>query len=108
MPKPKSHEIISYGYVYKITFPNGKIYIGADYGRNASLDVISYFGSYQNKRAVLDDHLELLEATKTFTVKKELIFEAKDCTPASIRLKETELIRSHHATDPSIGYNLKH
>lgn len=42
----RNDDVLPYLYVYKITFPNGEIYVSADWGRKA-LNIVSYFGSFK-------------------------------------------------------------
>ena len=101
----RNDEILPYLYDYKIIFPNGKIYVGADWGRKATLNVISYFGSFKASRErILEEHKVHLE-NKTFTITKEILYEAFNQTPLHIRQKEREFIRALNAKDPKIGYN---
>lgn len=58
--------------VYKITYPNGKIYIGKDL-----TNTLTYFGSV-NSKLVEKDFSE--EAQRDFTVRKEIIFESESTT----------------------------
>ena len=99
-------EILPYLYVYKIIFPNGKIYVGADWGRQAELSLISYFGSFKaSRKQIRQDHLEHLKAYKNFTITKEILYEAYDQTPEHIWQKEREFIKQLNSRDPNIGYN---
>ncbi len=101
----RNDEILPYLYVYKITFPNGKIYVGADWGRKAASNIASYFGSFKaSQEQILNEHKEHLEH-KNFTITKTILYEAFNQTPAHIRQKEREFIQSLNAKDPSIGYN---
>jgi hypothetical protein len=56
--------------VYKITYPNGKIYIGKDFTDN-----INYFGS-ANSDLIAKDFTR--EERKSFLVKKEIILESEE------------------------------
>jgi len=84
--------------VYKLTFPNGKIYVGKDIGANGHS--LRYFGSWFNANVEKDFSDKEL---RDFTIRKEIIFESKD--KAEVSKKECELIVSLKANDPSIGYN---
>ena len=76
--------------IYKITYPNGKIYIGLDL-----TDTLNYFGSANSK---------LIE--QDFTIRKEILEESPDDTDNSeIYRREIALIIEHGSTDPSKGYN---
>lgn len=84
--------------VYKLTFPNGKIYIGKDVGGNGHS--LRYFGSWDNEIVESDFSKDQLIS---FTLKKEIIFESANKTEVS--KKENELIILHKSYDPAIGYN---
>jgi hypothetical protein len=76
--------------IYKITYPNGKIYIGLDL-----TDTINYFGSANSK---------LIE--QDFTIRKEILEAFPDATDNSeIYRREIAFIIEHGANDPSKGYN---
>lgn len=84
--------------VYKLTFPNGKIYIGKDIGGTGhSLD---YFGSW-NSELVMEDFSD--RELRDFSLRKEIIFESKN--KDEINKKEMELIRQYQSNNPSVGYN---
>ncbi|HOO51614.1 MAG TPA: hypothetical protein PLK94_10045 [Alphaproteobacteria bacterium] len=61
--------------IYKITFPNGKIYIGKDIGGKGHS--IRYFGSWDNNIVSKDFSKEDL---MNFTLTKEILFESLDKT----------------------------
>jgi hypothetical protein len=89
--------LIQKGYIYKITYPNGKIYIGQD-----RTDDINYFGSAKSVLIELDF---TVEERKDFTIRKQIIWE-KECVEISeLNKVEVELILLHQANDPAIGYN---
>ena len=75
--------------IYKITYPNGKIYIGKDL-----TDDINYFGSVSSK---------LIE--KDFTIRKEILWESDSATEQEVNRKEVEYIKLYKSNNPSIGYN---
>ncbi|EOR27552.1 hypothetical protein SDC9_201139 [bioreactor metagenome] len=52
--------------IYKITYPNGKIYIGKDL-----TDSINYFGS-ANSKLIEKDFIR--EERRDFTIRKEIFF----------------------------------
>ncbi len=87
--------------VYKLTFPNGKIYVGKDIG--AQGHSLRYFGSWDNELVQKDFSEEQL---RDFTVRKEILFESKNKVEVSKR--EGELILKFRSNDPSIGYNMTH
>ena len=88
-----------FGYViYKITFPNGKIYIGKDVGGEGHS--LRYFGSWKNELVSKDFSKEQL---KSFTIQKDILFESNDKDEVSKR--EAEFILEHQSNDPAVGYN---
>jgi hypothetical protein len=94
-------------YVYKIIFPNGKIYVGCDYGRNAAFNIATYFGSFKSSaEAIIREHKEHFE-NKRFTITKEILYDAENQTKAHIMSKESEFIQALKATNPKVGYNKK-
>ncbi len=87
--------------VYKITFPNGKIYVGKDEG--AQGHSLRYFGSWDNALVEKDfTRADLLD----LTLRKQILFESDD--KLEIRRKESEFIRTLQSNDPAIGYNQTH
>ena len=82
---------------YKITYPNGKIYIGQD--RTNSLN---YFGSADSKLIERDF---TPEQRRDFTIRKEILWESETASDSEVRLKEVELIRAYPSNDPAVGYN---
>jgi hypothetical protein len=87
--------------IYKITFPNGKIYVGKDIGEPGHS--LRYFGSWHDETVEADFTVDEL---RNFTLRKEILFESTD--KAIISAKEGEFIRSLNANDPAIGYNRSH
>lgn len=83
--------------IYKITYPNGKIYIGKDL-----TDTITYFGSAHSPSVARDF---TREQRRSFTVSREILWESETATDTEVTLKEIEFIRLHRSNDPSIGYN---
>lgn len=81
--------------IYKITYPNGKIYIGKDL-----TDSINYFGS-ANGKLIEKDFTR--EQRKDFTIRKEILLESE--YEQEINKKEPEFIRKYGSNDPNIGYN---
>lgn len=82
--------------IYKITYPNGKIYIGKDL-----TNTLTYFGSV-NDDLVKRDFSE--EQMKSFTIKKEILFESE--STEEINKLESKLIVEFGANNPNVGYNL--
>ncbi|PVZ85082.1 hypothetical protein C9426_20500 [Serratia sp. S1B] len=84
--------------VYKLTFPNGKIYIGKDVGKGGHS--LRYFGSWNNSLVENDFTKQQLS---DFSLRKEIIFESDD--KSAVDKKETEFIRLLKSNHPEIGYN---
>jgi len=83
--------------VYKITYPNGKIYVGQD-----STDSINYFGSASSDLIAKDfTH----EQRKDFTIRREILWESETASRGEITAKEIEFILALKSNNPSIGYN---
>ena len=83
--------------VYKITYPNGKIYVGQDV-----TDSIGYFGSPSSEHIAADFSRE---QRRDFTVRKEILWESDTATNQEVNAKEVEFIRLLRSNDPAIGYN---
>ena len=83
--------------IYKITYPNGKIYIGQD-----RTDSIGYFGSPDSS---LIDKDFTREQRRDFTIRKKIIWESDIASDSEVTRKENELIRAFKSNDPAIGYN---
>lgn len=83
--------------VYKIIYPNGKIYIGKDLTGS-----INYFGSADDGLIAADF---TAEERRSFTICKEVLWEADAASDVEVTQKELELIRLHRSNDPKIGYN---
>lgn len=84
--------------VYKITFPNGKIYVGKDIGKRGH--TIRYFGSWNPDRVEQDFTKEEL---RDFTLRREFLFEGDD--KVEVGRREMELIVALEANNPAKGYN---
>lgn len=83
--------------VYRVTYPNGKIYIGKDL-----TDTIDYYGSPDSDLIAKDF---TGEERWDFTVRKEILWWSETATDSEVALKEVELIRYHRSNDPKVGYN---
>lgn len=83
--------------IYKVTYPNGKIYIGQD-----RTDSINYFGSASSE-LIARDFTE--DRRRDFTIRREILWESDAATPAELSQKEIEFIRHYRSNDPTIGYN---
>lgn len=83
--------------VYKITYPNGKIYIGKDL-----TDSINYFGSANND-LIEKDYTR--EEKRDFTIRKEILWESEIATDKEVNKKEIEYIKLFESNNPKVGYN---
>ncbi len=81
--------------IYKITYPNGKIYIG-----KYLTNTLTYFGSV-NSELVAKDFSE--EQMRDFSVRKQIIFESESAE--EINRMESRLIIEYGANNPEVGYN---
>ena len=100
------NSIISWGCVFKVIFPNGKIYIGSDTARTAQLDFFKYFGSpVKAKSDMLDELGKYILGHEAYILKKEILYSQENVRVGDILKIEQEHIKSLNAKDPSIGYN---
>ena len=83
--------------IYKITYPNGKIYIGQD-----RTNTIDYFGSPDSKLIEKDFSKK---QRRNFTIRKEILWESETATNKEVSQKEIEFIRQFQSNNPTIGYN---
>lgn len=83
--------------IYKITYPNDKIYIGRDL-----TNTLTYFGSV-NSELVEQDFTR--EEQREFTVTKEILWESQTASEQEVSQKEIEYIQAYQSNDPEIGYN---
>jgi hypothetical protein len=83
--------------VYKITYPNGKIYVGQDV-----TDSINYFGSASDALIAKDF---TREQRRDFTIRREILWESDTASRAEVSAKEIEVILALRSNDPSVGYN---
>jgi hypothetical protein len=83
--------------IYKITYPNGKIYIGKDL-----TGTLNYFGS-ANSQLIQRDFTH--EQIRDFTVRKEILWESDNAPDSEVNQQEVIYIRYYQSNNPSIGYN---
>ena len=83
--------------IYKITYPNGKIYIGKDL-----TNTLNYYGSANSKLLENDFTLDQM---RDFTLRKQILWESETATDKEVNQKEVELIKLFNSNDPTIGYN---
>jgi len=83
--------------IYKITYPNGKIYVGQD-----RTDSINYFGSASSELIAKDF---TRAQRRDFTIRREILWESETASHSEVSQKEAEFINLLRANDPAIGYN---
>lgn len=83
--------------VYKVTYPNGKIYVGLDLTGS-----VNYFGSANS--AIIEKDFTPAEV-RDFTIRREILWESATATPSEVSRMEVEFIRLLRSNDPDIGYN---
>ena len=87
--------------VYKVTYPNGKIYVGVDH-----LDLKgSYFGSPSRSTGREIDADFNPETLRDFVVRKEILWESEDASKAEATKVEAEWIQRLQSNNPAVGYN---
>ena len=69
--------------IYKITYPNGKIYIGKDL-----TGTLCYFGSV-NSGLIAKDFTR--EQMRDFTIRKEILWESEAATDQEVNTKRLSL-----------------
>ncbi|MDT5139727.1 MAG: hypothetical protein QOD58_3989 [Mycobacterium sp.] len=85
--------------VYKITYPNGMIYVGSD----DTGSTYTYFGSPSAKQRIAAD---LAPWRDDLMVHKNILWESDTASKTEMLKKERELIVELGANDPAVGYNL--
>ena len=90
--------------VYKVTWPNRKIYIGVDWSAKWP-DTISYFGS--PKRGIIEADFPTRAERQSITVTRDILWESDSATYAEARTIERQQILKYGSNNPSIGYNLR-
>ncbi len=83
--------------VYKITYPNGKIYIGKDLTNS-----INYFGSASHDLISADF---TPEQRRIFSITREVLWQSDTATDREVNEMEVRLIKDFNSNDPKIGYN---
>ncbi|MDP1645589.1 MAG: GIY-YIG nuclease family protein [Thiobacillus sp.] len=83
--------------IYKITYPNNKIYVGKDL-----TDSINYFGSASDALIAKDFTREL---RRDFTIRREILWESDSASDTEVNRNEVEYFLSLQANNPAIGYN---
>jgi hypothetical protein len=83
--------------VYRITYPNGKIYIGQD-----RTNSINYFGSASSELIAKDF---TSEQRRSFTITRDILWESETASRSEVTQTEIDFIRRFRSNEPSIGYN---
>ena len=83
--------------IYKITYPNGKIYVGSDVAYN-----INYFGSASHALVSSDFSWD---QQLDFIIRKEILYWSEDASNSEVLKLEMQYIRTLRANNPEIGYN---
>lgn len=94
MPQPRNS---GFKVIYKITYPNGKIYVGQDL-----TDSINYFGSASSE-LIAGDFTR--EERRSFTIRRDILWESETATDKEVSAKEVEFILALRANEPNVGYN---
>lgn len=82
--------------IYKITYPNEKIYVGMEL-----TGTLTYFGSAAPAVIAADF---TPEQRRDFTLRKKILWEGA-APDAEVRAKEIDFIRLLRSNDRAIGYN---
>jgi predicted GIY-YIG superfamily endonuclease len=85
------------GYIYLITYPNGKIYIGQD-----RTDDINYFGSAHSDTIAKDF---TRQQRKDMTIRKQVVWDKRNTTIQELNKAERRWIKRLRSNDPAVGYN---
>lgn len=83
--------------IYKITYPNGKIYIGKDL-----TDSINHFGSASSELIARDF---TREQRRDFSIRRVILFETETASDAEISEREIAFIREYRSNELEVGYN---
>jgi hypothetical protein len=83
--------------VYKITYPNGKIYVGQDI-----TDSINYFGSASSALIARDF---TRAQRRDFVIRKQVLWESEFASDEEVTRKEIEMILANDSNNPRVGYN---
>jgi len=83
--------------IYRITYPNGKIYVGQD-----RTNSINYFGSASDALIAKDF---TPEQRQTFTITRDILWQSETASRSEVCRVEIEYILRLRSNDPAIGYN---
>lgn len=84
-------------WIYKLTFPNGKIYIGKDL-----TGTFMYFGS-PDSAYIEKDFSD--EEKLDFTIRREILWQSATASDEEVNKREVDFIKLFNSNDPDIGYN---
>ena len=90
-------KLLRVGIIYKITYPNGKIYIGQD-----RTDDINYFGSADSFTIAKDFSVR---QKKDFHIRKQILIKRRDITIQELNQLESAMIEKYASHNPKLGYN---
>jgi hypothetical protein len=98
--KPVKLTRLAVGVIYKITYPNGKIYIGQD-----RTDDINYFGSADSFTVArdFDD-----DQKRDFTIRKQILERRENIPITALNILERHHILESGAAFSEVGYNRTH
>lgn len=83
--------------VYRITWPNGKIYVGQDVTGS-----IGYFGSPRHPYIELDF---TPDQRRSLTITKDILWKSETATKQEVNEMERHFVVTLRANDPAVGYN---
>jgi len=83
--------------VYKVTYPNRKIYVGSD-----RTNSINYFGSASSALIARDFDRE---QRRDFSIRREILWESDCASDAETAIEELRWIRRLRSNEPAFGYN---
>ena len=86
--------------IYKITYPNKKIYVGQD----STGDNLRYFGSPDREYLEKDF---TWEQQQDITLRKEILFSSDNISDTDLHKKESEFILELGSNNPDKGYNIR-
>jgi hypothetical protein len=83
--------------VFKLTFPNRKIFIGKD-----DKGSLTYFGGF-DREEVESDYRNIV--MPSFTINKEVLWESESAEEEEVDAVVESYIRMFRSDDPRFGYN---
>lgn len=83
--------------VYRITYPNEKIYVGQDVTNS-----INYFGSASSALIAADF---TAEERQSFTITRDILWQSETATKEEVNAMEKRFILELASNDPAVGYN---